>query len=220
MERHDDPKHPESSGMIRRRLIAELRDRVSQLSTQRKAEALRYCRISRPIRGTRMPAQNTLADSLRAAIQASGMTCYSLAAESGVSQSVLSRFLSGERDMSLETGSKLAAVLGLALQRAGSEPKPAARKPKPAASAPLPNIPRIMSQIDAAADRGALVTFRTLRPHCGLSKRAFDSELIRLAREGVVCLHRHDFPSSLKPAELRELVESDGEYFVGCAKRR
>lgn len=160
-----------------------------------------------------MPAQNTLADSLRAAIQASGMTCYSLAAESGVSQSVLSRFLSGERDMSLETGSKLAAVLGLALQRAGSEPKPAA-------SAPLPNIPRIMSQIDAAADRGALVTFRTLRPHCGLSKRAFDSELIRLAREGVVCLHRHDFPSSLKPAELRELVESDGEYFVGCAKRR
>ncbi len=60
---------------------------------------------------------NTLSDTLRDAIQSSGMTAYALANQAGLSQSVLSRFTSGERDISLSTAGKLAAVLGLELRR-------------------------------------------------------------------------------------------------------
>ncbi len=56
-----------------------------------------------------------LADSLREAIIESGKTYYSLASESGVGQEVISRFARGERDLRLETASKLAAVLELDL---------------------------------------------------------------------------------------------------------
>ena len=67
-----------------------------------------------------MTTHNTLSDRLRDAIQSSGMTCYALANKAGLSQSVLSRFTSGERDISLGTAGKLADVLGLELVRQSS----------------------------------------------------------------------------------------------------
>ena len=165
-----------------------------------------------------MMTHNTLSDTLRDAIKSSGMTCYVLANKAGLSQSVLSRFLSGERDISLGTAGKLADVLGLELVTRSA--RPAAPKRKPAAAKAKPDILRIIGEIDPGFGRGALVTFSQIRPHCGLSKKAFDAELLRLARADLLCLHRHDFPHSLKPDERDQLVRSENEYFIGCARRR
>jgi len=60
-------------------------------------------------------APTELAESLRAAIQADDRTPYRLAKESGVSAAMLSRFIRGERDLTLTTAGKLCAVLGLKL---------------------------------------------------------------------------------------------------------
>ena len=57
-----------------------------------------------------------LQDVIKAGIRRSGKTLYRLAQESGVSQPIIYRFISGERDIRLETADKLAAVLGLKLE--------------------------------------------------------------------------------------------------------
>jgi plasmid maintenance system antidote protein VapI len=46
----------------------------------------------------------------------SGKTAYQLSSETGVVASVISRFLSGERDIRLETAGKLAAAIGAELK--------------------------------------------------------------------------------------------------------
>ncbi len=59
-----------------------------------------------------------LSQALRDAIRASGQSLEQLAEASGVSSSVLARFLSGERDIHVSTADKVAAVLGLKLAAA------------------------------------------------------------------------------------------------------
>ncbi len=54
-------------------------------------------------------------ERLRVAIRDSGKTVYRIAKESGVAHPVILRFLSGERDIRLETAERLAAVLNLQL---------------------------------------------------------------------------------------------------------
>ncbi len=56
-----------------------------------------------------------LVETLKFAIANSGKSRYAIAQESEVSEAVLSRFVSGERGITLETASKLSAVLGLSL---------------------------------------------------------------------------------------------------------
>lgn len=56
---------------------------------------------------------NDLAEQLRDAIRASGLSTRDLARRSGVAQPVLSRFLSGQRDLTLRSASKVAAVFGM-----------------------------------------------------------------------------------------------------------
>jgi transcriptional regulator with XRE-family HTH domain len=57
----------------------------------------------------------SLSDSLKKAMKHSPKTSYQLAKEAGVSQIMVSRFLSGERDIRLATADRLAHVLGLKL---------------------------------------------------------------------------------------------------------
>lgn len=54
-----------------------------------------------------------LSVSLKDAIRASNKSMYQIAQDAGVSQIVVSRFLSGERDIRMATADKLAEVLGL-----------------------------------------------------------------------------------------------------------
>jgi predicted transcriptional regulator len=53
---------------------------------------------------------------LKQAIQESGMTVYRVAKSAGVKHAVIARFLSGERDLRLDTVSKIASVLRLSLR--------------------------------------------------------------------------------------------------------
>ena len=53
---------------------------------------------------------------LRQAIESSDMTRYEISRKSGVSQTVLSFFVRGERSMTLATAAKVAKTLGLTLK--------------------------------------------------------------------------------------------------------
>jgi transcriptional regulator with XRE-family HTH domain len=57
-----------------------------------------------------------LCEQLREAIEDSGFTVYHIAKAAGVKHAVVARFLSGERDVRLETASKIADALGLELR--------------------------------------------------------------------------------------------------------
>ncbi len=56
-----------------------------------------------------------LPDVLRRAIRDSGLTHYRLAKDSGVSATILDRFMSGERGISFVTAAKIAGALGFVL---------------------------------------------------------------------------------------------------------
>lgn len=62
-----------------------------------------------------MPTKDkkSLADQLRAAIEAAEMTRYEISKQCGVEQAVLSKFVNGQRSLNLETIERLAPVLGL-----------------------------------------------------------------------------------------------------------
>jgi transcriptional regulator with XRE-family HTH domain len=59
----------------------------------------------------------SIVDQLRQAIARSGQTEYAIAQGSGVTQSVVSRFVNGERGINLETAARLCAYLDLQLTR-------------------------------------------------------------------------------------------------------
>jgi len=68
----------------------------------------------------------TLTDQLREAVRRSEVTRYRLSQELGIDQGALSRFVSGERGLSLEAIDKLAGYLGLRLV---NDRRPKGRKP-------------------------------------------------------------------------------------------
>ncbi len=68
-----------------------------------------------------------LEEQLRAALRATGLSHHELARRSGVSQPVLSRFLRGERSLTLPVAGKLCAMLGLRLT--ADDKAPDARPP-------------------------------------------------------------------------------------------
>ena len=57
--------------------------------------------------------KRSIVEQLRQAIANSGQTEYAIAKGSGVSQSVVNRFVNGERGISLETAAKLCEYLAL-----------------------------------------------------------------------------------------------------------
>ena len=58
-----------------------------------------------------------LHDQLREAVEDSGLTLYRIAKGSGIAYQVLHRFARGERDLTLETATKLADYFGMRLTR-------------------------------------------------------------------------------------------------------
>jgi DNA-binding phage protein len=60
----------------------------------------------------------TIVDQLHAAIRDSGETAYRISKETGVPEPTLSRFLSGQRDIRLQTAAAIAEHLGLQLVKA------------------------------------------------------------------------------------------------------
>ena len=81
--------------------------------------------VRRKIRDEYPPApdesiSDSLSDALKRAIRESGRTVYQIAKDAHVSQIMISRFLSGERDIRMATADKLAHALGLKLVAASS----------------------------------------------------------------------------------------------------
>jgi len=56
-----------------------------------------------------------LQDQLRQAIENSGLSLYAIAKGAGIAYPVLYRFASGERDLTLQTASRLAGYFGMRL---------------------------------------------------------------------------------------------------------
>jgi transcriptional regulator with XRE-family HTH domain len=69
---------------------------------------------------------NQLADRIRAAMVASGLTRYALSQKTGIDQGVLGRFASGKRDLTLATASRLVPALGLELGATKTKRRPKA----------------------------------------------------------------------------------------------
>jgi plasmid maintenance system antidote protein VapI len=61
----------------------------------------------------------TVCDQLRDAIRGSGKTHYRIGKDAGIKPEIVTRFVSGERDITCKTFAKLAAALGLTLVPAG-----------------------------------------------------------------------------------------------------
>jgi len=62
-------------------------------------------------------ASNTLSQALRDALRVSDKSIDQIAQDAGVAQIVVSRFVSGERDIRMATADKLAEALGLKLAK-------------------------------------------------------------------------------------------------------
>ena len=81
-----------------------------------------------------------------------------------------------------------------------------------------------MVEVVPAAVNGALVSLRDLRRSMdfqNVDKSTFDQAVLRLADQGKVALHRHDFPVGLSPEDRAELVtDATGDFYVGIALRQ
>jgi hypothetical protein len=74
-----------------------------------------------------------------------------------------------------------------------------------------------ISKIKPAAATGAPVLISDLRTEfSSLGKEAFDAEMLKLAEQGRIALHRHDHAASLPEAERDKLVKDKDDYFIAA----
>jgi DNA-binding phage protein len=92
--------------------------RLSADEVARDEEVRRKVQAEFPPAAPRGNAAGRLSQALRDALRASDKSMYQIAQDAGVSQIVVSRFVSGERDIRMATADKLAEALGLKLAQA------------------------------------------------------------------------------------------------------
>jgi MoCo/4Fe-4S cofactor protein with predicted Tat translocation signal len=92
--------------------------RLSAEEVARDQEVRRKVQAEFPAATPSSGATGRLSQARRDALRASNKSMYQIAQDAGVSQIVLSRFLSGERDIRMATADKLAEALGLKLASA------------------------------------------------------------------------------------------------------
>ncbi len=124
------------------------------------------------------------------------------------------------------------AALGLLAPRdepdthelAEETPVPAAVEPHPDEESLESRILERMVHTVPAAANGALVSLRDLwrsMDFQNVDKSSFDQAVLRLADQGKVALHRHDFPAGLSTEDRAELVtDATGDFYVGIALRQ
>lgn len=89
--------------------------RLSAEEIARDEEVRRTVQAEFPPAPSSGSASGRLSQALKDAIRGSDKSIYQIAHDAGVSQIVVSRFLSGERDIRMATADKLAEALGLKL---------------------------------------------------------------------------------------------------------
>ena len=70
-----------------------------------------------PSKKTSKQLNENLSEALRREINASGLAMRKIQDETGIDRSVLSRFMSGNRSISIETADKICKLLGLRLTK-------------------------------------------------------------------------------------------------------
>jgi DNA-binding phage protein len=99
-------------------------ERVFRTSRLTAEEIARDEEIRRKVQAEFPPVASTgkatgrLSQALRDALRTSDKSMYQIARDAGVSQIVVSRFISGERDIRMATADRLAEALGLKLAQA------------------------------------------------------------------------------------------------------
>src|SRR3954470_21117588 len=101
-------------------------------------------------------AQGSLSNRLREVIKNRGMTAYGLAKDADLDPGIVQRFLTGRRDIRLETADRLVAALGLKLVESAKGRGKSRPTDTPAAVAPVrpPEAPDRESD-DFAVNHGA-----------------------------------------------------------------
>ncbi|HEV3256906.1 MAG TPA: helix-turn-helix transcriptional regulator [Gemmataceae bacterium] len=89
--------------------------RLSAEEVAHDQEVRRKVQVEFPPAARSGSASGRLSQALKDAVRASDKSIYQIAQDAGVSQIVVSRFLSGERDIRMATADKLAEALGLKL---------------------------------------------------------------------------------------------------------
>ncbi len=74
-----------------------------------------------------MARNQSFRDQLRNAIRQSGLSCYRIAKETGIQQAQLSRFMSGERGLSIEGIEAICDLIGLQLVMRDKPKRPSKR---------------------------------------------------------------------------------------------
>ncbi len=92
--------------------------RLSAEELARDEEVRRKVQAEFPPAARSSSASGRLSQALRDALRASDKSLVQIAQDAGVSQALVSRFLSGERDIRMATADKLAEALGLTLAKA------------------------------------------------------------------------------------------------------
>jgi antitoxin component HigA of HigAB toxin-antitoxin module len=105
----------------RRKKVASIADERIRRAADRIAERYRGKDTSRLEEFLKEQVEaeqmGSMTDVVRRAIEASGLTPAEIGRQAGISKSQLSRFMRGERSMTLETADKLAKVLRLRMVR-------------------------------------------------------------------------------------------------------
>lgn len=120
MESHHRFPHPSTISMKLVADAAELGRLLAQTDPHRypglavvEESAVSASSLAEKIRGAIVPADSILAQQLRGAIESSGLTAYAIAQRAGVDSGILYRFIAGERDLTLETASRIAVAVGM-----------------------------------------------------------------------------------------------------------
>ncbi len=92
--------------------------RLTAEEVARDEEVRRKVQAEFPPVASRSSASGRLSQALRDALRSSDRSMDQIAQDAGVSQIVLSRFVSGERDIHMATADKLAEALGLTIAKA------------------------------------------------------------------------------------------------------
>jgi transcriptional regulator with XRE-family HTH domain len=71
--------------------------------------------------------RESLSDELRQAVERSGLSRYSICQQTGIDQGSMSKFMAGERGLTLESIDKLAELLGLHIAADAGRRRPKGR---------------------------------------------------------------------------------------------
>lgn len=166
-------------------------------------------------------SHSSIETALRAAINSSDLSQNQMAAAAGISSAQLSRFTSGQRDITLQTADRLCSALGLQLvPMTSTTPATAAPKPRKLKRLPQADLDRcIIEAIEALAKESRLpplVSLADLRQRVTAGRDAVDGVLNKLRMAGRISLSISEGRHRMTAAESAACITIDGRKHLLC----